>query len=128
MSETNQVKQIKQMIKDSKKNFSSDQSLSSQDSLNSLYDLLEELEHGMYPTASSLDNLLAQLKNDFSKSTLDIPKYVIQAKILLFCKLMKICLVEDVGSKEVKDVSKLPQNLIHCKSTYGPIAPGLELH
>ena len=107
----NQVYLVKHLINESRKCFSLDAESTYSNILKDLFDLLEELEHGVYPSIGSLDFILSGVKNDFAASGADINKYVSQTNIVLFCKLMKICLSEDGGKKEVKNISKLPPNL-----------------
>eukprot|EP00092_Neocalanus_flemingeri_P007658 GFUD01008269.1.p1 GENE.GFUD01008269.1~~GFUD01008269.1.p1 ORF type:complete len:818 (+),score=184.90 GFUD01008269.1:27-2480(+) len=112
LNEKSKVFLVKKMIQDSRIYFTQDKaSLSFSNTMKDLFDLLEQLEHGVYPSVGALDLVLTGVKNEFMASTANFKKYVNLTKISLFCKLMKICLNEEGGKKEVKDVSKLPQNL-----------------
>ena len=104
-NEENQVKQVKQCIQETKRLVNSHKSILCTDSLKTFFDLLEELEHGIYPSPNSLDLVTAAVKNEDSKLPLDMLSHVIRTKIFLFCKIMRYCL----GEKEVQDVSKLPR-------------------
>ena len=107
LDEKYQVSLVKDMIQDSRKYFSLEEFSSYPNSIKDLLDLLEQLEHGIYPSVGSLDLILASVKIDLSKFD-DNMNYIRLTKISLFCKLMKICLIEDGAKREVKDVSKLP--------------------